>query len=465
MFYSLLFTFFTVSYASVIGIDYGTDWFKVAIIKPGPSIETVLNKESKRKTASVILIKGEQRYYGSDAVSLSTRYPQDTYATVKYVVGKSFDDPICVDYRKTFQNTMVPDGTRGLVAFKQNETMTWTVEALVGMQLAHAQQQAEIHGQEPVHGAVITVPPYFNHFERQVILDAAELAGIKVLDLINDETAGNSLSSSMKQMTYNVKVALSFSIGQKDSEFSPPQYHILYDMGAGSTVASLVKFTFVNSTSKSSGQTYLDVDTISMGYDSSLGGRSFDLKLQNILIDKFLSTSGKGTSKETILSNIRTMAKFLREANRVKQILSANIETFASIENVFDGLDFKSKITRQELEEASADLFSRAGIPVQSVIKDANLSLSNISSLVLVGGSVRIPAVQSVLNELVGAEKIARNVDGDEAAVLGAVYHAAAISAQFRTRRTFRIKDISDKEIHLKYFSGIFFTFYSFHRI
>jgi hypoxia up-regulated 1 len=93
-------------------------------------------------------------------------------------------------YRDTFTNTMVKDFGRGVVAFKQDESVTWSLEALIGMQLAHAKQQAETYGGELVAGAVITVPPYFSHFERQVILDAAEIAGIKVFSLMNDETAG-----------------------------------------------------------------------------------------------------------------------------------------------------------------------------------------------------------------------------------------------------------------------------------
>lgn len=169
----------------------------------------MLNRESKRKTASVVCIHEGVRYFGSDAVSFvisavfpvyghrlmeqiqGVRHPQDTYATLKNVIGKSFEDPLSAEYRDTFTNTMVKDFARGVVAFQQDSpSMTWSLEALVGMELAHAKAQAETYGGEPVTGAVITVPPYFGVFERRVILDAAELAGIKVLSLMNDETAG-----------------------------------------------------------------------------------------------------------------------------------------------------------------------------------------------------------------------------------------------------------------------------------
>jgi hypoxia up-regulated 1 len=118
---------------------------------------------------------------------------------------------------------------------------------------------------------------------------------------------------------------------------------------------------------------------------------------------------------------------------------------------VIDGVDFRAKMTREELESISKDLIERVPGPVHSILKDAKLSLNDISSLVLVGGGVRVPSVQTSLTALMGAEKMARNVDGDEAAVFGAVYHAAAVSAQFRTRREIRIKDITWKGVSLKY--------------
>lgn len=241
---------------------------------------------------------------------------------------------------------------------------------------------------------------------------------------------------------------MSFGIGKKDSDFAEPQYHLFYDMGAGSTVASLVKFNVVNVTSHGSIRPVLELETIDFGFDSLLGGRAFDKIVQSLLIEKFKSGPGKGLDVE---NNSKAMAKFFKEANRVKQILSANTEIFASIENVMDGIDFRAKFTRKEFEESAKDLLSRVEGPVTSVLKQSNFTLEQVSSLVLVGGGVRIPAIQNVLSELVGADKIARNVDGDEAAVFGAVYQAATISAQFRTRRGIKVKDIASRPISIEY--------------
>lgn len=241
---------------------------------------------------------------------------------------------------------------------------------------------------------------------------------------------------------------MSFGINKQDSDFKKPQYHLFYDMGAGSTVASLVKFNVVNVTSHGTIRPFLEMETVDFGFDSLLGGRAFDKILQALLIERFKSGPGKGLDVE---KDTKAMAKFLKEANRVKQILSANTETFASIENVMDGIDFRSKFTRKEFEDSAKDLLSRVGEPVSSVLDRSNITIGEVSSLVLVGGGIRIPAIQAVLSNLVGADKIARNVDGDEAAVFGAVYQAATISAQFRTRRGIKIKDISSRPISVEY--------------
>ena len=241
---------------------------------------------------------------------------------------------------------------------------------------------------------------------------------------------------------------MSFAIGKKDSDFQKPQYHLFYDMGAGSTVASLVKFSIVNVTSHGTIRPFLEMETIDFGYDSLLGGRSFDKIVQGLLIDKFKNGPGKGVDVET---NTKAMAKFFKEANRVKQILSANTETFASIESVIDGIDFRAKLTRQEFEDMSKELLDRVEGPVNSILERSNLSVADVSSLVLVGGGIRIPAIQSVLSKLVGTEKIARNVDGDEAAVFGAVYHAASSSAQFIPKRGIKVKDIASRPISVEY--------------
>ncbi|KAI9098217.1 Hsp70 protein-domain-containing protein [Phlyctochytrium arcticum] len=416
--------------ASVIGIDFGTDWTKVSIVKPGIPLDIVLNAESKRKTPAIVLVRDNDRRYGSDAVSLSTRFPQDSYASLKNLLGKLYDDPIAANYRKTFTNEMVKDPIRGTVAFRFNETVTYSVEELVAMQLAHAKQMAIETGGSVPSETVIAVPPQWGQFERQALLDAAELAGLRGVSLINDETA----------------VAINYAMVRT---FETPQYHVFYDVGAGSTVAALVQFSTYTANPKSLYKKgdVTEVDVKAIGYDPTLGGHSLDVKLQQHLAREFTNKMGPKL-KGNVFEDSRAMAKLLKEANRVKTILSANTETVSSVEGLMEDLDFKVFVTRATLEDLVGDLRGRFYGPVESVLKQANLTLNDISSIVLVGGGARVPLVQEALIQKVGEDKIAKNVNADEAAVMGAGLQAARLSSAYRIK-AMKVKDLNVQPIEV----------------
>ncbi|KAG0332948.1 hypothetical protein BG004_001029 [Podila humilis] len=390
--------------AAVMSIDYGTDWFKVALVKPGIPLDIVLNAESKRKTQSAITVRGDDRAFGSEALSLATRFPQDSYIGLKRILGRNYDDDHAIEFRNTFTNNMIRDPVRGTVAFETTSGNQFTVEELVAMQFSLAKQQAEETAGETVKDVVITIPPFFNQFERQAMLDAADLAGLRVISLIHDESAGASLAC-------------------------------FQDL----TVKDVGKFT----------KTVQQVEIKAVGYDRTLGGHEFDARLQKFLAEKFQEQRGAKLSGP-VAQNERAMAKLLKEANRVKQILSANTETMASVENLMDEFDFRVKVTRAELEELSKDLIERVRGPIDVALKEANMKIGDIQSLVLVGGGVRVPAVQASLASVVGEDKIAKNVNGDEAAVMGAVFRAAGLSRQFKVKEV-RLKDISLYPIEVKY--------------
>ncbi|CAH1758585.1 13473_t:CDS:10 [Entrophospora sp. SA101] len=405
-----VFTFFTllilnslsiIEAATVIGIDYGTDWFKVSIVKPGIPLNIVLNRDSKRKTQSVITIRDDERLYGADAVNIGARVPSNTYFSLKRLLGRVVDDKYVQEYKSNFPNKIIKDPIRGTVLFQHNETTTFSVEELVAMQLSHAKKQAEVTAQEEVKDSVITVPPYYNQFERQAILDAAEIAGLRVLSLINDLTA----------------VGINYAITHSSSITEDPQIHLFYDMGAGSTKASVIKFNIVNN--KDAGpfnKTFINLEVLSTGYDRTLGGQEFDLRLRKYFATKF-DNLHSNKLKESIFKSDRAMTKLFKEANRVKQILSANTETIASIENLHEEKDFRIAISRNELESITNDLIG-------------------------LGGGIRVPAVQNMLKGLIGEDKIAQNLNGDEAAVLGAGFRGAGLSHHFKVKEV-KVTDIT----------------------
>ncbi|KAI3633408.1 hypothetical protein MIR68_008355 [Amoeboaphelidium protococcarum] len=427
--------------AAVMGIDFGTEWIKVGLVKPGIPMDLVLTKDSKRKADAVVTIRDGIRYFGSEGVSQGVKRPKEAYGKLKNLVGRLYNDSLVQQFQEGCDNELVEDSLRHTCAFKhkggaadgQSDT-EFTVEELIAMQLAYTRDQVEQFAEEVVRDAVLTVPPFWTQHERQALIDAAELAGIRVLSLMNDETA----------------VALNYaSTRQFDDK---PQYHIFYDFGAGSTVASLIEFrTIQEKISPKSRMTknVTSIQVLAMGYDRTLGGHEFDTRLQQLLVRKFKEGVG-AKLKDDITKDHRAMSKLLREANRVKHILSANTDAQASVEGVFHDIDFKTTVRRAEFENSCQDLLKRIGNPIDQVIQSSNLTLKDIQSFVLVGGGQRVPAVQQGLQRLVGADKIAKHVNADEAAVLGATLRAAQISPQFKVRE-FSIKDIAAHTIKISY--------------
>jgi hypoxia up-regulated 1 len=149
----------SVVHAAVMSIDYGTEWFKVGLIKPGIPLDVALNKDSKRKTQSVVTIRDNERIYGSDAVSLAGRFPHLTYSNLKSIMGKSYDDPHCEEYRARSVTNMALDDGRPI--FVHNDTAL-SIEELIAYQFQNAKQQASNTAGENVKDVVITVS--FNAF-------------------------------------------------------------------------------------------------------------------------------------------------------------------------------------------------------------------------------------------------------------------------------------------------------------
>ncbi|RCH82779.1 Hypoxia up-regulated protein 1, partial [Rhizopus stolonifer] len=428
----LLCTIVPIAQAAVMSIDYGTEWFKVGLIKPGMPLDVALNKDSKRKTQSVVTIRHDERIYGSDAISLAGRFPHLTYSNLKSIVAKRFDDPLVEEFRRRYVNKMVIDTERDMPAFIHNETTQLSVEELIAYQFQNAKQQASATAGENVKDCVITVTPFANQYERQSILDAAELAGLNVLSLMHDETA----------------VALNYAVNREIG--ANPENHIFYDMGAGSTVASIVTFSNVETKEGKITRTAPQLEVKGVGFDRTLGGHELDVRVQQLLAAGFMKVN-EGRVKTDVRDSSNAMTRLMKESNRVKQILSANTETVASIESLHEGIDFKLKVTRTQLEEICQDLIARVKSPIEVALEAANMTVDDIQSVVLVGGGVRVPSVQQQLIDLVGAQKIAKNVNGDEAAVLGAAFRGASLSNQFRLSKQISIKDVTLFPVEVSY--------------
>ncbi|XP_072302982.1 hypoxia up-regulated protein 1 [Eucyclogobius newberryi] len=414
---------------AVMSVDLGSEWMKTAIVKPGVPMEIVLNKESRRKTPAVVCLKENERLFGDNALGMTVKNPKTVYRYLQLLLGKKLGNPHVALYQKRFpEHQLQEDPQRGTVYFKYSEEMQYSPEELLGMMLNYSRVLAQDYAEQPIKDVVITVPAFFNQAERRAVLLAAQMAGLKVLQLINDNTA----------------VALNYGVFRRKDIDSNAKNMMFYDMGSGSTTATIVTYQTVKT--KDSGiQPQLQIRGV--GFDRDLGGFEMDLRLRDHLAKLF---NEQKKSKKDVRENHRAMAKLLKEAQRLKTVLSANVDFMAQVEGLMDDIDFKAKVTRSEFETLCADLFERVPKPVQDALTSAEMSMDEIEQVILVGGATRVPKVQEVLLKAVGKEELGKNINADEAAAMGAVYQAAALSKAFKVK-PFLVRDAAVFPIQVEF--------------
>uniref|UniRef100_A0A1A8DUV2 Hypoxia up-regulated protein 1 n=1 Tax=Nothobranchius kadleci TaxID=1051664 RepID=A0A1A8DUV2_NOTKA len=419
---------YTVTVA-VMSVDLGSEWMKMAIVKPGVPMEIVLNRESRRKTATAVCLKENERLFGDSALGVSVKNPKMVYRHLQSLLGKRHDSPQVALYQKRFpEHQLHEDPVRGTVYFKSSEDVQYTPEELLGMVLNYSRGLAQDFAEQPIKDAVITVPAFFNQAQRRAVLHAAQMAGLKVLQLINDNTA----------------VALNYGVFRRKDIDGTAKSVMFYDMGSSSTTATIVTYQTVK-TKESGSQPQLQIRGV--GFDLGLGGFEMDLRVRDHLAQIF---NQQKKSPKDVKENHRAMAKLLKEAQRLKTVLSANMEFTAQVEGLMDDIDFKAKVTRAEFENLCADLFERVPGPVQDALTVAEMKLEEIEQIILVGGSTRVPKVQEVLLKAVGREELGKNINADEAAAMGAVYQAAALSKAFKVK-PFLVRDAAIFPIQVEF--------------
>jgi hypoxia up-regulated 1 len=437
-----LFSSTALAASAVLGVDLGTEYIKAALVKPGIPLEIVLTKDSRRKEASAVVFKpsknpksGEfpERLYGSDALALAARFPGEVYPNLKALLGLGVDNSVVKDYASRHPALkLVADKTRNTVTFKSSaftpEEEAWTVEEILAMELQSIQKNAEaLAGRgSSVKDLVITVPTFYTAEERRAVELAADLAGLRVLELISDGLAVGLNYATSRQFK-----------SAKDG--GVPEHHMVFDMGAGSTKATILRFQ--GRTVKDVGKfnkTIQEVQVVGTGWDRTLGGDALNAVIMDDMVAQFVASPAAKSiapTVEAVKAHGRASAKLLKEAERLRHVLSANAHTQAGFEGLYEEIDFKYKITRAEFEKLSEPHAARISVAMQKALDMAGLEKNDIDSIILHGGAVRTPFVQQELENFVGSsEKVKTNVNSDESAVFGAGFRGAGLSPSFRVK-------------------------------
>lgn len=437
-----LFSSTALAASAVLGVDLGTEYIKAALVKPGIPLDIVLTKDSRRKEMSAVTFKPSkniqsgqfpERVYGSDAIALSARFPGDVYPNLKRLLGLGLDNSVVKEYASRHPALKLEaEKTRGTAAFRSGafpaDEEAWTVEEILAMQLQSIQKNAEAMAGagSVVKDVVITIPPFYTAQEKRAVELAAKLAGLRLMELISD-----GLSVGLNYATSRTFPSI--------NDGGKPEYHMVFDMGAGSTKATILKFQ--GRTVKDVGKfnkTIQEVQVLGSGWDRTLGGDALNDVIVDDMIAQFVESPAAKKVSPTIQSvqaHGRAAAKLLKEAEKLRQILSANTNTQASFEGLYEDIDFKYKISRADFEKMTESHAARVGVAVQKALDMANLEVKDLDSIILHGGAIRTPFVQKELEKIVGkSDKLRSNVNADESAVFGAGFRGAALSPSYRVK-------------------------------
>ena len=379
----------------VVGIDLGTTNSVVAVMEGGKPV-VIANAEGMRTTPSVVgFSKDGERLVGQMARRQSVLNPQNTFYGVKRFIGRKYAE-------------LSPDSKRVAYTIRRDENGSVKIkcprlkkefapEEISAMVLRKLADEAGRYLGEPVTGAVITVPAYFNDSQRQATRDAGRIAGLEVLRILNEPTAAS----------------LAYGLDRKES-----QTILVFDLGGGTFDVSILDV----------GDGVFEVKATSG--DTQLGGNDFDRKIVDWLAEQFLETEGVDLRRDR-----QALQRLYEASEKAKIELSGvgvtdiNLPFITATEDGPKHLE--ARLTRPQFEGLCGDLISRLRRPLKRAMSDAGLSPVQIDEVVLVGGSTRIPLVQQLVRSLIDKEPN-QNVNPDEVVAVGAAIQAGILTSEVK---------------------------------
>ena len=372
----------------ILGIDLGTTNSAMAVLEGGePTI--IVNAEGDRTTPSVVGFRSDgDRIVGKAAKNQAVTNPTNTVFSIKRFMGRRYDE--VSSELKTVPYKVKPGvGGRAVVEIDGED---FTPEQISAMILSKMKADAEKYLGEPVTDAVITVPAYFNDAQRQATKDAGKIAGLNVQRIVNEPTAA----------------ALAYGLDKKGID----QKVLVFDLGGGTFDVSLLDLA--------DGV----VEVLATNGDNHLGGDDWDQRVIDWLADKFQSDNGIDLRKDPMaLQRLKEAAENAKKELSSAQQAQINLPFITADATGPKHLDYT--LTRAEFERITRDLLDRCKGPVTKALHDANLQLSEVNEVILVGGSSRMPAVQELVKQMTGKQpNMSVNPDevvADGAAVQGGV--------------------------------------------
>lgn len=385
----------------IIGIDLGTTNSCVAVME-GDKVKVIENAEGARTTPSIVAyLDNNEIRVGQPAKHQSVTNPKNTIYAAKRLIGRRYDEEMVQRMKKTVPYNIIKadNGDAWVQVLGNKDLAPPQVSAQV---LLKMKKTAEDYLGHEVKEAVITVPAYFNDSQRQATKDAGRIAGLEVKRIINEPTAA-ALAFGLDKKPGNRKIAV-------------------YDLGGGTFDISIIEIAEID------GEHQFEV--LSTNGDTFLGGEDFDQRLMNYLIDDFKQNTGIDLRNDPL-----ALQRLKEAAEKAKIELSSTQQTEVNLPYITADASgpkhMNIKITRAKLESLVEDLVKGTIEPCKIALKDANLDISKIEDIILVGGQSRMPLVQETVRQFFGKDP-RKDVNPDEAVAIGAAIQGAVLSGSIK---------------------------------
>ncbi|GAB6031373.1 heat shock [Chamberlinius hualienensis] len=403
---------------SVVGIDFGSESCYIAVAKSG-GIETIANDYSLRATPTCVAFGEKSRVLGVAAKNQQITNMKNTVYGFRQLLGKKYNHPgLKAEFDKLpYKILRLPNDDIGIEVQYLNKKVIFSPEQICGMMFTKLKETVEATLKSKVTDCVISVPAHFKDAERRALLSAAQVAELNVLRLMNDTTAA----------------ALCYGIYKQDLPAAEEKArHVVFvDMGYSTLQVSAVGFQ--------KGKLKV-LATIS---DPTLGARSIDERLAQHFNEGF-----KTRFKVDGNTNQRAYVRLLHEVERVKKQMSANSTILPlAIECFIDEIDVNARMKRTEMEELISDFLERIEVVFRQLLQDCRLNPDDISSVELLGGSTRIPAIKNLILEVFKKEP-STTLNQDESVAKGCALQCAMLSPSYKVR-DFAVTDVQLYPIRL----------------
>jgi molecular chaperone DnaK len=381
--------------AKAVGIDLGTTNSVIAVLQGGEP-EVIVNAEGSRLTPSVVAFtKTGERLVGIAAKRQAVINPENTIYSIKRFMGRRYEEVETERQRVPYKVVKGPKGEARV--YIPAAGRDFTPEEISAMILRKLKQDAEAYLGEEITEAVITVPAYFNDAQRTATKNAGEIAGLKVLRIINEPTAA----------------AMAYGYGKGKSGKI-----LVWDLGGGTFDVSILEV----------GEGVYEV--LATAGDTHLGGDDFDERIANYLADEFMKQHGIDLRKDP-----QALQRLIEAAEKAKVELSTLTQTVINLPFITADASgpkhLDMVLTRAKFEELTADLVERCVGPFNQALQDAGLKPSDLDDVILVGGATRMPCIQNLVRRLVGKEP-RRDINPDEVVAMGAAIQAGVLKGELK---------------------------------